>query len=166
MFILTRAAVYASVFVGVLLIALPRRLLERAGVARPAEIGPAEIAGILLTATGAALAIACVLTFAVRGKGTPAPFDPPRRLVTAGPYRYVRNPMYLGAALALAGAALYLSSPALLAYTGGFLLIAHLFVIGYEEPVLRRRFGAAYDAYCRAVPRWRPAFRGTGPGAG
>ncbi len=66
--------------------------------------------------------------------GTPAPFDPPRQLVVAGPYRMVRNPMYLGAALALAGAALFYRSWALLLYCAAFLLITHLFVVGYENP--------------------------------
>jgi len=93
------------------------------------------------------------------GKGTPAPFDPPRRLVVRGPYRFVRNPMYIGAALALAGAALFYGSWPLLGYMGLFLLITHLFVRLYEEPVLRRLFGTEYEEYCRVVRRWRPSLR-------
>ena len=67
---------------------------------------------------GGALALWCILAFALVGKGTPAPFDPPRRLVVAGPYRYVRNPMYIGAGLALTGAAMFYGSLRLLSYVG------------------------------------------------
>ena len=105
---------------------------------------------------GRIIALCCVLAFAVIGKGTPAPFDPPRRLVIRGPYRFVRNPMYLGAAVALAGAALFYQSLALLAFVAVFLLLAHLFVVLYEEPTLRRSFGHQYHAYCEHVHRWWP----------
>jgi len=73
-----------------------------------------------------------------------------------GPYQLVRNPMYLGAALALGGAALYYRSGLLLAYTCAFLLVTHWFVVAYEEPTLRRSFGEEYAAYCRRVRRWWP----------
>jgi protein-S-isoprenylcysteine O-methyltransferase Ste14 len=90
------------------------------------------------------------------GKGTPAPFDPPRRLVVRGPYRFVRNPMYLGGALTLAGAALFYRSLFLLGYDCIFLLAFSLFVLFYEEPTLRRTFGPDYEAYCHRVARWLP----------
>ena len=102
------------------------------------------------------LALWCIVTFAVRGRGTPAPFDPPRRLVMLGPYRHLRNPMYLGAGIALAGAALFYRSLALLGYLVAFLLVTHLFVLLYEEPALRSTFGAEYEDYCRRVSRWIP----------
>jgi len=108
---------------------------------------------------GTLLAVSCIVTFALIGKGTPAPFDPPRRLVVRGPYRFVRNPMYLGAALAMAGAALYYQSLALLAYVVVFLVATHLFVAAYEEPTLRRAFGDDYSAYCGRVGRWFPRSR-------
>lgn len=111
---------------------------------------------MIVGVAGAALALACIVTFALVGKGTPAPFDPPRRLVTSGPYRYLRNPMYAGAGLALLGAALFYESPALLAYAAAFMLIAHGFVLIHEEPALRRLFGSAYEAYCRETDRWWP----------
>jgi protein-S-isoprenylcysteine O-methyltransferase Ste14 len=135
---------------------LPARVLSRAGVGRPPTLGALQLIGLVVGAAGAALALWCVLTFAFLGRGTPAPFDPPRRLVVRGPYRRVRNPMYLGAAVALGAAALFYQSLALLAFAAGFLLVTHLFVIGYEEPTLRRMFGAEYEAYCRTVWRWRP----------
>lgn len=156
MFILLRAVTYATLFVGALLVFLPARILASAGITRPPMFGPAALAGVVLTAAGALLALACVVTFAIVGQGTPAPFDPPRRLVVAGPYRYLRNPMYLGAVLALAGAALFYRSVALLAYAVLFLTAAHLFVLGYEEPTLGRRFGTDYEAYRLRVRRWLP----------
>lgn len=87
---------------------------------------------------------------------TPAPFDPPRRLVTVGPYRFVRNPMYIGAALALAGAALFYESWALLWYCAAFAFVMYLFVVVYEEPALRATFGDAYVQYRERVQRWWP----------
>ena len=95
------------------------------------------MAGAILGAAGAALALACIVTFVFVGKGTPAPFDPPRRLVMRGPYRLVRNPMYIGATLALAGAALFYRSLSLLSYAAVFLLVTHGFVVLYEEPTLQ-----------------------------
>jgi protein-S-isoprenylcysteine O-methyltransferase Ste14 len=103
---------------------------------------------------GGALALWCIATFALIGQGTPAPFDPPRKLVVQGPYRYVRNPMYLGAALALSGAALFYRSAPLFGYTGLFLLVMHVLVVSYEEPTLARLFGADYEAYRARVGRW------------
>jgi protein-S-isoprenylcysteine O-methyltransferase Ste14 len=143
-------------FVGFVLVFLPAQVLRWAGVTRPAAAGVPAVAALVVGAAGAGLAAWCVLAFALVGKGTPAPFDPPRRLVVRGPYRLVRNPMYLGAAVALAAAALFYRSLALLGFTALFVLAAHLFVRWYEEPALRRTFGDEYDAYCRAVRRWCP----------
>jgi protein-S-isoprenylcysteine O-methyltransferase Ste14 len=154
MFVLARAVTYATLFVGFVLVALPAQVLRASGVRPPSETGPFQAIGLALAIPGAALAVACILTFVFAGKGTPAPFDPPRRLVVSGPYRRVRNPMYLGAALAMSGAALFYESPALGGYVAAFLAVTHLFVIGYEEPTLRRLFDGPYDQYCRQVPRW------------
>jgi protein-S-isoprenylcysteine O-methyltransferase Ste14 len=156
MLVLARAITYSALFVGFLLIFLPSRLLSSAGVAQPAAVGSWQIAGMLLGVIGGALALACILTFVLVGRGTPAPFDPPRRLVFAGPYRRIRNPMYLGAGLALAGAALFYRSIRLLAYAALFILVAHLFVVIYEEPTLRQTFDGDYQRYCRRAGRWWP----------
>lgn len=158
MIVLFRALTYAALFIGLLLVFLPGRILSASGIVPPARIGTAQIAGLVVLALGAGLAISCVLTFALVGKGTPAPFDPPRRLVVAGPYRWVRNPMYIGAGLALLGAALYYGSTALAMYAAVFLVITHLFVMVYEEPHLRRVFGSSYDDYVRTVRRWIPTW--------
>lgn len=114
--------------------------------------------GAVLMLGGALLALTCATCFVVRGRGTPAPFDPPRALVIVGPYRYVRNPMYVGGLLTWLGLGLLWGSWFVLALTAVLALIVHLFVVLYEEPTLRRLFGADYDAYCRSVHRWLPAW--------
>ena len=156
LFVLARAVTYSALFMGFLLVYLPDRILSSAGINQPAAIGVSQVGGMLLSACGAALALACILTFVFVGRGTPAPFDPPRRLVVQGPYRFVRNPMYLGAGVALTGAALFYQSMQLLAYAGAFLVITHMFVMLYEEPTLLRIFDGEYEVYCRRVGRWWP----------
>ena len=156
MFAIVRTITYATVFVGVLLVYLPARILAWSGITRPAVLAWPQIAGIAIATAGALIALSCLWAFAWIGKGTPAPFDPPRRLVVRGPYRFLRNPMYLGAGFAVGGAALFFESIQLLAFVALFLLATHLFVVFYEEPTLRRTFGAEYEAYCRRVHRWWP----------
>jgi len=156
MFVLIRAITYSALFIGIVLIYAPANLLSWSGIARPTAIEVQQIAGMVMCAVGAAVALWCIFTFASIGRGTPAPFDPPRRLVIKGHYRFVRNPMYIGAGLALAGAALFYESLPLLAYTGFFFLATHVLVVWYEEPTLRQTFGQEYEAYCRQVRRWLP----------
>jgi protein-S-isoprenylcysteine O-methyltransferase Ste14 len=152
-----RAITYAILFIGVVLIYVPARLLSWSGIVQPLAIGIQHIVGIMIGTAGAVIALWCIFTVASIGRGTPAPFDPPRRLVIQGPYRFVRNPMYIGAGLALTGAALFHASLPLLGYAGIFFLIAHLFVISYEEPTLRRTFGQEYEDYCGQIRRWWPS---------
>jgi protein-S-isoprenylcysteine O-methyltransferase Ste14 len=156
MFVLVRTITYASLFIGFVLIYVPARLLSWSGIVRPASIEWQQLVGMLIGIVGAIIALWCVFTFAFVGRGTPAPFDPPRRLVIKGPYHFVRNPMYIGAGLALGSAALFYESLPILGYTCFFFLITHLFVVWYEEPALRRTFGQEYEAYCHRVKRWRP----------
>lgn len=156
MFILARALTYSALFIGFLLVYAPARVLAWSGITRPAAIAAPQVAGMVVGAVGGALALWCILAFAALGRGTPAPFDPPRRLVIRGPYRFVRNPMYLGAELALGGAALFYESWPLLGYAALFLLATHLLVVVYEEPTLRQTFGPDYETYCRQVRRWLP----------
>jgi len=118
--------------------------------------GPVAWPAAAVIALGAALYLWCVWLFAVVGEGTPGPWDAPRRVVATGPYRWVRNPIYLAALLVVLGEAwLFLSLP-LLIYATAMAILFHLFVIGYEERTLRRRFGDAYLEYRRTVPRWLP----------
>jgi protein-S-isoprenylcysteine O-methyltransferase Ste14 len=97
-----------------------------------------------------------VWLFAVAGGGTPGPWDAPRRFVVGGPYRWVRNPIYIAAMLIVCGEAWLFLSVDLLLYAGGLAVAFHLLVIGYEEPRLRARFGKQYETCCRAVSRWVP----------
>ena len=97
--------------------------------------------------------------FLKEGRGTPAPMDPPRELVAVGFYRYVRNPMYVGIFLLLLGHFLWFKFLWLIVYLAIAFLIVHLFVTLYEEPTLKRKFGAAYEGYLKQVPRWIPGFR-------
>jgi len=159
MFVLIRTLVYASLFVAFFLVFLPARVLAWAGVGAPTIIGPWQVVGAAFTVAGALLALACVLTFTFVGRGTPAPFDPPRRLVVRGPYRVIRNPMYVGAAIALLGAALFYGSWAMTSFALGFLVVCALFVRFYEEPTLRTMFGHEYAAYCAHVGGWWPRRR-------
>lgn len=110
--------------------------------------------GMAVALAGAVVAATCIAAFIVRGRGTPAPFDPPRVFVASGPYRYVRNPMYLGAAAVILGAGLALSSPSIALLSLAFLAIAHLFVMLHEEPALTREFGDSYREYKASVHRW------------
>jgi protein-S-isoprenylcysteine O-methyltransferase Ste14 len=108
------------------------------------------------------LALPVLADFLVRfvreGHGTPAPVAPPERLVVRGVFRYVRNPSYVAAVAAVVGQGLLFASVAVLVYALALALGFHLFVVFYEEPTLRRKFGAAYEAYCRDVGRWLPRF--------
>jgi protein-S-isoprenylcysteine O-methyltransferase Ste14 len=133
---------------------IPWRILDRFGgtlVTMPWAAGP-----IAVMAAGAAIYLLCLRLFAVVGRGTPGPWDAPRRLVAVGPYRWVRNPIYLSALLVVLGEAWLFLSWALLLYVGIMGVSFHLFVIGYEERTLRRRFGESYARYSRAVSRWVP----------
>ena len=105
---------------------------------------------------GAGILFWCVWDFAVAGRGTLAPVDPPKHLVVRGLYRYVRNPMSMGVVSILFGEALLFWAFSLLCYAIVFFIITHLFVVLYEEPALRRQFGESYEAYRRSVPRWLP----------
>ena len=156
---LIRALVYATLFISLVLVLLPAQLLRWTGVTQPEQLGPPQWIGIALVALGGLLAIWCVVTFGTIGQGTPAPFDPPRRLVVRGPYRFVRNPMYIGAGTAVGGAALYYTSLPLLGFLVFFLGAMQLFIIYYEEPTLKRMFGPEYIAYLHSVRRWWPRFR-------
>jgi protein-S-isoprenylcysteine O-methyltransferase Ste14 len=119
------------------------------------------LAGCVLIFAGIALYVTCAFWgFALRGKGTPAPIDPPKTLVAEGPYRIVRNPMYWSVTFVMLGEALVFRSAALAEIAAVFFACTMLFVMIYEEPVLRHTFGAEYEEYCRRVPRWIPRFRG------
>jgi protein-S-isoprenylcysteine O-methyltransferase Ste14 len=120
---------------------------------------PTEVLGLFCVGLGTLLLAACILEFARSGRGTLSPLDPPRHLVVRGLYRYVRNPMYLSVTLIVLGEVLLSHSRALAVYWAIWFLCVNLFVMGYEEPTLRRQFGASYDEYRRQAGRWIPAIR-------
>jgi protein-S-isoprenylcysteine O-methyltransferase Ste14 len=113
------------------------------------------LGGILLDA-GLAVLILAFVRFVVEGLGTPVPIAAPSRLVVGGVYRYVRNPMYVGAILAIIGQALIFGQLSLLVYAAVVFLVTSAFVHWYEEPRLALLFGADYEAYRKAVPGWWP----------
>jgi protein-S-isoprenylcysteine O-methyltransferase Ste14 len=116
---------------------------------------PLRVSGGILLAAGIVILIDAFVRFVIDGRGTPAPLAPPRHLVIDGPYRYVRNPMYLAVLATITGQAIALGQPSLLLYAATVGFAVGAFVLIYEEPALQRQFGAEYDAYRRAVPRWR-----------
>jgi protein-S-isoprenylcysteine O-methyltransferase Ste14 len=119
----------------------------------------AQAAGLALIGIGVALFVATLRRFAGEGEGTLAPWDPPRRLVVRGAYRYVRNPMISGVLMVLAGEALVLLSRSHLLWALLFFVVNALYIPLVEEPMLARRFGERYNEYCRHVPRLVPRLR-------
>lgn len=113
-------------------------------------------AGAVLALLGAVVYLHSVWVFAVRGQGTPAFFDPPRKFTRRGPYKWVRNPMYLGLFAIVAGEGVFLRSWHIGVYWVFLVCSLHLLVLLYEESALRFRFGAIYEDYKRDVPRWLP----------
>jgi len=155
LFALGRAIIVAPAFVSLWMYFVPRWIAGKTAFDSPQPLG------WIVVACGALIGLPCVWEFAWRGLGTPAPFDPPRKLVISGPYRFVRNPMYVGMGIALLGEALVYPNLTLLMF--GLIVtlwcVVSLFVIGYEEPTLRSMFGADYEDYCRKVRRWIPRLR-------
>jgi len=120
---------------------------------------PVQIVGGMLVAAGVLVLLDSFARFAIRGLGTPAPVFPTRHLIINGLYRYARNPMYLAVLSVIVGQGLLFENSGLFAYGALVWLAFHLFVVFYEEPTLRRQFGAEYEAYTVAVPRWLPRIR-------
>jgi len=120
------------------------------------DLGAIRFLGLPPILLGAVTYLWCAWDFTFTGRGTPAPIDPPKELVVKGLYRYVRNPMYVGITLILLGEALLFESAVLFLYAGFLLVCAHLFIVYYEEPTLRRLFGASYESYRKSVARWTP----------
>jgi protein-S-isoprenylcysteine O-methyltransferase Ste14 len=118
-----------------------------------------HLLGASLAVAGGTLLLLCIWEFFARGRGTLSPMDPPRELVITGLYRHVRNPMYLGGATALLGEILLTRSRGLMLMAITWFALVNIFVLAYEEPHLRRTFGASYAAYTARVRRWIPRIR-------
>jgi len=152
LFALLRTLVVAPLFLALWLWFLPR------WIAGPNVFADPRPLGWIIVAIGAIIGLPCVWEFAWRGLGTPAPFDPPRKLVISGPYRYVRNPMYVGMGIVMADFAIVFPHGAniFLGELGAAFALVFGFVVLYEEPALRGLFGDDYLEYCRNVRRWIP----------
>jgi protein-S-isoprenylcysteine O-methyltransferase Ste14 len=146
-----------SVFVpGTLTILVPYLMLSYSLELFRVRLSIFRFIGLIPIAAGALLYLWCAWDFTFTGKGTPAPFDPPKEIVLRGLYRYVRNPMYVAASLVLIGEAILFESVLILVYAAIVFSFFHLWVIFYEEPTLRRKFGESYEKYCLKVSRWIP----------
>lgn len=123
------------------------------------QTGVLSYLAFLLWPIGLVTLVWCFWDFLQKGKGTPAPIAPPKELVVTGLYNYVRNPMYVGVLLVILGHFLWLGYWNLLIYAALVFIAFNSFVIFFEEPGLKQRFGAAYEEYLKRVPRWIPRFR-------
>lgn len=123
------------------------------------EPGILRSIALVLWPVGAWFIIRCSVEMVRRGGGTPAHMDPPLKLVVTGLYCHVRNPIYLGALLALLGHILWSGSGLVIAYFICYVIAFHILIVVFEEPVLRDKFGRAYEEYCGSVPRWIPGLK-------
>ncbi len=123
------------------------------------ETGPFAYLAFPLWFIGGATILWCFADFALKGHGTPNPIDPPKELVATGLYRYVRNPIYLGVLTIIVGHFFWFKTIWMLAYAVVVFLVCYLFVVFYEEPTLKEKFGATYENYCNSIPRWIPKIR-------
>jgi protein-S-isoprenylcysteine O-methyltransferase Ste14 len=120
------------------------------------DVFAARIAGVALIVAGLPVLLDSFVQFALQGLGTPAPAAPTEHLVVSGWYRYVRNPMYLAVVALVLGQGLFFGSVHVLEYGVAAWLVMQVFVLIYEEPTLKSKFGEEYEAYCRNVRRWWP----------
>lgn len=146
----------AGLFFGVFMLALPWLFHRLLPAPLPLPSAPSRWGGGALFALGVAAWLACLDAFSRRGRGTPAPTDAPRHLVVDGLHGIIRNPIIAAELLVIWGEVLWFGSLGLLGYAVLMSYYAHWVVVRVEEPELRQRFGADYEAYCRRVPRWLP----------
>jgi protein-S-isoprenylcysteine O-methyltransferase Ste14 len=146
----------APLFIGIVIVYVPYAITGWR--LAPPLLGwePGRWIGLALILPAAAVMVDFAVRLVREGHGTPMPMAPPQRLVRGGAFRFVRNPAYLAAVTAMIGQALWFGSIGVLAYAIVMALVYHVLVVGYEEPTLRGKFGAAYEEYCRKVPRWLP----------
>ena len=149
--IVLRSLISVAILPGLVAVALPWLIVQP--VSWPTGVA---LIGLVPLVLGLGLSAWCVTLFATKGRGTPAPWDAPRRFVAVGPYRLVRNPMYLGVGSVLLGEAMLFASWPLALYLIALLGIWHGFVVLWEEPSLERTFGDEYRSYLASVPRWLP----------
>lgn len=146
----------------VFIVLVPYFLVSFFGGWLAVDIGIIRYIGLIPILFGIFAYIRCAWSFGSGGKGTPAPIDPPKKLVIRGLYTYVRNPMYVGVLALLIGESILFSSLIIFFYTAVVFVCFHLFVVVYEEPTLRDKFGDSYRRYCDSVPRWLPRWEKAG----
>lgn len=151
--------IFTIVVPGTVTVLVPYFVLRRSSPEGLQTWGALQYLAIVPIVIGVSTYLRCLWDFAAIGRGTPAPIDAPKVLVVRGLYRYVRNPMYVGVLMILLGEGMLFQSRVLLLYALGFLIVVHLFVVLYEEPTLRRKFGEPYERYCKSVRRWWPGAR-------
>jgi protein-S-isoprenylcysteine O-methyltransferase Ste14 len=148
-----RATLFVLLIPGTVAGWLPWVIADEPPIARHAWL---VAIGVVFIGAGWSVLLWCARDFAVRGRGTLAPVDPPRALVTHGLYEYVRNPMYVGVLTAVLGNAALFGSRFILVYAIVIALAFHTTIMVYEEPKLARSFGSSYNEYRARVPRWIP----------
>lgn len=154
-----KATLFTLVVPGTVVVLVPYLLLADASPGAVDFAGTALL-GLPLLVLGAALYLRCAYDFVWSGRGTPLPIGPPIRLVTSGPYRYSRNPMYVGILAILAGEAVLYADLRLFVFLVAMTVVFNFFILDYEERALGRQFGEAYARYRGAVPRWLPNWSG------
>lgn len=152
MILLFKNLLFTIVIPGTVAVYLPLYLAGKEMI----QPGAAFILGVVFLVLGGLMYTWCIWNFATFGRGTPAPIDAPKSLVIRGPYRYVRNPMYVGVLTVILGWTVLYKNPRLFLYMSFVALIFHLFIVLYEEPHLRSVFGNEYENYCTRVGRWLP----------
>jgi protein-S-isoprenylcysteine O-methyltransferase Ste14 len=156
--LLLRSIFFTFLLPGTLAVLIPFWIISSRSTASFSNHPIRYLGGPLILA-GAAGLLWCIWDFFSAGRGTLAPIDPPKHLVVRGLYRYVRNPMYVSVVTILTGEAILFMSTSILLEAGIFITLAYLFVVFYEEPVLRRKFGESYEEYVQTVGRWIPRSR-------
>ena len=154
--IVLKNVLFTFVVPGTVTVLIPYWLLTPSYPRFSFDLGLFRYGGVLFIGIGLALYAWCLWHFTVSGRGTPAPIDPAEALVVQGPYRVVRNPMYLAVLAILLGEVALFEAPVLILYTAIWFAFVFCFVFFYEEPTLRRQFGDAYRLYSAEVPRWIP----------
>ena len=150
-----RTLVFGGLVPATIIVVIPAYILRATGT--EGEGGVLRLVGLVPLVLGIAILAWCFAGFIVEGEGTPAPYDPPHRLVTGRLYGWMRNPMYVAVITILLGEAMFYGSVALLLWAVVASIMFNFLVVLYEEPTLRRRFGAPYEAYLEHVPRWIPS---------
>ena len=153
-----KTLVFTILVPGVVTVLIPLMILPH-HTGPSMRLGVFQFTGAILILLGTGTYSWCAWDFATYGRGTPAPIAPPEELIIRGLYRFVRNPMYVGILLVLAGEAVLFVSVIHFGYAAVVFLLFHLFVVIYEEPILQRKFGGPYANYRATAPRWIPCFR-------